>query len=101
MQRVGIRELKARLSHYLREVARGVPYEVTDRGEVVAELRPPGGVPGESRYEARFRDLVRSGKLHPATRPSRPGLFHPITEPLPPGVLGQILDELKADRYLP
>lgn len=41
MKTVGIRELKNRLSEYLREVRRGESVLVTDRGEVVAELSPP------------------------------------------------------------
>jgi prevent-host-death family protein len=39
---VGIRELKNRLSEYLREVRLGESVLVTDRGEAVAELTPPG-----------------------------------------------------------
>jgi prevent-host-death family protein len=39
---VGIRELKNRLSDYLRQVRSGERVLVTDRGHVVAELTPPG-----------------------------------------------------------
>lgn len=39
---VGVRELKNRLSEYLRAVRAGERVLVTDRGEVVAELAPPG-----------------------------------------------------------
>ena len=42
MQTVGVRELKNRLSEYLRRVRLGERVLVTDRGEVVAELLPPG-----------------------------------------------------------
>ena len=42
MKTVGVRELKNRLSEYLREVRAGAGVLVTDRGEVVAELTPPG-----------------------------------------------------------
>lgn len=42
MKVVGIRELKARLSRYLRDVQAGDVILVTDRGRVVAELRQPG-----------------------------------------------------------
>ena len=42
MKAVAVKELKNRLSHYLREVASGEIVLVTDRGRVVAELhRPP------------------------------------------------------------
>jgi antitoxin (DNA-binding transcriptional repressor) of toxin-antitoxin stability system len=37
--KVGTKELKNRLSHYLRLVQQGEPVQVTDRGAVVAELR--------------------------------------------------------------
>jgi prevent-host-death family protein len=42
MKSVGVRELKNRLSEYLRDVRAGERVLVTDRGEVVAELAPPG-----------------------------------------------------------
>ena len=41
MKTVAVRELKSRLSEYLREVRRGESVLVTDRGQVVAELSPP------------------------------------------------------------
>jgi antitoxin (DNA-binding transcriptional repressor) of toxin-antitoxin stability system len=37
--KVGTKELKNRLSHYIRLVQQGEPVQVTDRGAVVAELR--------------------------------------------------------------
>ena len=42
MKTVGVRELKNRLSEYLREVRAGENVLVTDRGEVIAEVSPPG-----------------------------------------------------------
>jgi antitoxin (DNA-binding transcriptional repressor) of toxin-antitoxin stability system len=42
MKIVGIRELKNGLSEYLRRVRAGESVLVTDRGEVIAELAPPG-----------------------------------------------------------
>ena len=51
VKRVGIRELKNRLSEYLRQVRNGEEILVTDRGEVVAELRKPGsGHPAAARF---------------------------------------------------
>jgi antitoxin (DNA-binding transcriptional repressor) of toxin-antitoxin stability system len=41
MKTVGVRDLKNRLSEYLREVRRGESVLVTDRGQVVAEFSPP------------------------------------------------------------
>lgn len=40
LQRVGIRELRQNLSVYLREIAKGRSFEVTDRGRPVAMLVP-------------------------------------------------------------
>ena len=40
MKAVGVKDLKARLSQYLRAVRAGETYLVTDRDQVVAELRP-------------------------------------------------------------
>ena len=42
MKAVGLRELKNRLSEYIRDVRAGEGILVTDRGQVVAELNPPG-----------------------------------------------------------
>ena len=60
MKAIGIRELKAQLSRYLREVAEGEVVFVTDRGRVVAELRAPGEprVIEESATERRLRQLA-------------------------------------------
>jgi prevent-host-death family protein len=41
MRAVAVKELKSRLSAYLREVAKGEVVLVTDRGRVIAELRRP------------------------------------------------------------
>jgi prevent-host-death family protein len=37
---VGTKQLKNRLSHYLRCVRRGEPVQVADRGEVIAVIQP-------------------------------------------------------------
>src|SRR5262245_39923340 len=42
MKTVGVRELKNRLSEYIRQVRAGESILVTDRGKVVAELGAPG-----------------------------------------------------------
>jgi prevent-host-death family protein len=39
---VGVRELKNNLSHYLRDVKRGKPITITERGQSVALLMPAG-----------------------------------------------------------
>jgi antitoxin (DNA-binding transcriptional repressor) of toxin-antitoxin stability system len=61
MKRVGVRELKNRLSEYLREVRAGERLLVTDRGEVIAELAPPGQGGRETDVPAALLVLARRG----------------------------------------
>jgi prevent-host-death family protein len=56
---VGTKELKNRLSHYLRRVREGETVRVTDRGEVIAELRPVS--PARSDDERGLRELEALG----------------------------------------
>jgi len=63
MKSVGLRELKNRLSEYVREVRSGEAVLVTDRGEVVAELTPPGQGSDERSVAAGLVALARRGQL--------------------------------------
>lgn len=53
---VGVRELKARLSEYLKQVADGNVIEVTSRGKPVARILPTG-----RKKKSDAMDLVREG----------------------------------------
>ncbi len=99
MKSVGVKQLKARLSEYLRLVRMGETVLVTDRDEVVAEIRPAHrqGATGLS-VEERLQALADAGDL---TRPSLPkgdwtwkvkGLG------LPAGTAAKLLDEVRDDR---
>ena len=76
---VGLRELKNRLSRYIRHVRAGHAVVVTDRGHVVAELRPPGELPLGSQVDPALvqlanRDLLIVGAqngadVYPRLRP--------------------------------
>lgn len=59
-QRVGVRELRQNLSHYLRRVAAGERFEVTEHNLPVAVLSP---LPGRSSAIDR---LLAEGRLVPA-----------------------------------
>jgi antitoxin (DNA-binding transcriptional repressor) of toxin-antitoxin stability system len=61
MKTVGIRELKNRLSEYLRQVRSGESVLVTDRGEVVAEVSPPGQSRADSSVPAGLLALAKRG----------------------------------------
>lgn len=62
---VGIRDLKNKLSEYLRHVRLGESVLVTDRGEVVAELLAPGLGRSDPSVPAGIQSLVRRGLLTP------------------------------------
>ena len=68
MVNVGTRELKNRLSHYLRRVREaGESIYVTDRGEVVAELRPAGRLTKKSAQQDVLLALVATGDISTGT----------------------------------
>jgi len=80
MKAVGIKVLKARLSEYLREVKAGETVLVTERDEVIAELRParrqatPPGDLDEVLQRLSDRGEVR---LRSATRPANWAAIRP------------------------
>jgi prevent-host-death family protein len=54
---VGVRELKNKLSQYLRDVKKGKPITITERGQSVAIL-----MPAESQSDTQLaRELTRKG----------------------------------------
>ena len=60
MKTVSVSVLKAQLSHYLREVARGGEIQVVDRGVPVARIT---GATGSGDNDARRERLAASGVL--------------------------------------
>jgi antitoxin (DNA-binding transcriptional repressor) of toxin-antitoxin stability system len=80
MTTVGIRELKAHLSHYVRLARQGERVIVTDRGREVAELRAVTPV------QAGLKELIDSGMVKwsggkPTTFPRRRTLrSEPLSE---------------------
>jgi prevent-host-death family protein len=63
MKSVGLRDLKNRLSEYVREVRSGEAVLVTDRGEVVAEIIPPGQGVDERGVPSALVALARRGQV--------------------------------------
>jgi antitoxin (DNA-binding transcriptional repressor) of toxin-antitoxin stability system len=95
MKAVGVRELKNRLSEYLRLVRNGEEILVTDRGEVVAELRQPSprvDLPYPALVEAVRRGRARLGIAN------RPDLYQPLPPAMPRGSAAKLLDEERGSR---
>jgi antitoxin (DNA-binding transcriptional repressor) of toxin-antitoxin stability system len=93
MYAVGIRELKNRLSEYVRLAAAGERVLVTDRDRVVAELTAPRPGTAATVSDAAIADLVRRGLATPPlirerSRASKPGAMK----------LDEILADLDTDR---
>jgi prevent-host-death family protein len=98
MKTVGVRELKNRLSEYLRQVRSGESVLVTDRGEVIAELSAPGRAAADASVPAGLLALARRGlitvgspgdsSLYPALPRSKRGKHN----------AAQLLDEERGSR---
>lgn len=74
MAAVGIRELKNRLSRYLKRVRAGERLVVTERGKPVAIISPPAVTPADGRIEAMLREGIArwgGGKPRGTRRPPR------------------------------
>lgn len=78
MKTVGVRDLKNKLSEYLRHVRLGETILVTDRGEVVAELLPPGQGRVDPSVPAGLQSLVKRGLLTLGT-PAGKDMYPPLT----------------------
>ncbi len=94
MKAIGIRELKAHLSRYVREVGSGEIVLVTDRGRVVAELRAPGGTAArpETDLDRRLRELASRVPLAIGERHDG-SVYRVSPVKAPPGTAKVMLDE--------
>ena len=97
VKEVGIRELKNRLSHYVRQARAGQEILVTDRGEGVAELVPPQrrrqGLP----LRQRLSEMARRG-LATVGVPRVRRLYRRLPRIAPRGTAKRLLDADRADR---
>jgi prevent-host-death family protein len=106
MKAVGIRELKNRLSEYLRYVRVGETVLVTDRGEVIAEIVTPGsrtfdGVPSEvlESLPAGLLQLAREGHVKLPTKKHDPSIYRqrPTGPYLSSKRVAELLDESRGE----
>jgi len=99
---VGVKQLKAKLSEYLRLVKRGETILVTDRDEVVAELRPARRQPGvPDDLDGLLDALADSGEITRASLPTAGWTWHVQGLGLPSGTAQRLLGEVRAERGSP
>jgi antitoxin (DNA-binding transcriptional repressor) of toxin-antitoxin stability system len=100
MKVVGIRELKARLSEYLRDVRRGEVILVTDRQRVVAELRPPGTHLPVAVDDVAYRldQLAQNGDVQPPRLQKKDWSWRPSGLGLSAGTADRLLGSLREER---
>jgi prevent-host-death family protein len=92
MASTGIRELKNKLSSYIRRIESGERIAITAHGRVVAELVPPGAA-AQGRSN-RFEELIASGVIRPPIEAGDPTEGWPDIA-LPGGTAAELID---ADR---
>lgn len=97
MVAVGVRELKNRLSEFLRRVRAGERILVTKRGEVVAELRQPGGPEEGLDVPSGLAALIRDGRASPGS-PNDPEAYPALDRLLPDGEARRLLEEERGTR---
>jgi len=96
MRTVGIRELKNRLSEFLRLVQQGEVVLVTDRGRVIAELRQPTAAETATPYPLLARAALE-GKVRQGA-PNRPDLYVRMGRPAGDFNALEMLEESRGDR---
>ncbi len=102
MKAVGVKQLKARLSEYIRLVRTGETILVMDRDEVVAELRP-------ARRQRRVGDefeeildrLADAGEITRAGLPKLDWTWRAKGLGLPSGTARRLLEDVRGDRSAP
>jgi antitoxin (DNA-binding transcriptional repressor) of toxin-antitoxin stability system len=99
MKSVGVKQLKSRLSEYLRLVQSGETVLVTDRDEVVAELRPARRQPGAAdSLDGLLDSLAERGEVTRAGLPKRRWTWKAKGLGLAAGSANALLDEIRSDR---
>jgi prevent-host-death family protein len=97
MRVVGIRELKSRLSEYVRVVREGEHLLITDRGRVVARILPADE--SDSQMDQGTNELVSRGLMKPAAIPNSPDRYPRMRPVLRAGISSRdLLDAERGER---
>jgi antitoxin (DNA-binding transcriptional repressor) of toxin-antitoxin stability system len=98
MKAVNLRELKNRLGGYVREVRAGEVILVTDRGQVVAELRPPlHDARAASDATRGLERLASEGKARLGA-PNTGDVYSVVTRRARTGLVERLVDEDRGDQ---
>lgn len=99
MKSAGVRDVKNRISYYLRMVSQGETVLVTDRGEVVAQLAPPPHAtwPSIDSDEFALSQLARLGRLRQGRSVLSVGQVS-LPSPNVTIDLAAMLDQIRSDR---
>lgn len=101
MKAIGVRELKAKLSSYLRDARAGEIILVTDRSQVIAQLGPAGHAEKNEEPDPVVRvvqALADSGSLTRRARARGDWIWRPAPSPrLPAGTAERVIDDLRRD----
>ena len=79
MHAVGVRDLKSRLTHYLRLIKGGEKVMVTERGKPIALIRPLDESESLTSIEERLAALAKQGLIR---LPTKKGQFDLKTRPI-------------------
>ena len=99
MKSVGVKMLKNNLSKYLKLVRRGETVLVTDRHEVIAEIRRPPAAGGTDRLHAFLEEEARLGRVILATEDNPRAIeeLQALPRPRKPIDVQALMDEIRAD----
>ncbi len=97
MKTVGLRELKNRLSEYVRHVRAGEGVLVTDRGEVIAELVAPGSLADDRGLPPALMAMAKGGRLTLGTD-NDAGVYPKLSRLLTRGRAAELLDDERGQR---
>ncbi len=99
MRSVGVKQLKSRLSEYLRLVRSGQTILVTYRDEVVAEMRPTRRRPGTAdSLDQILNSLAEQGEVTRARLPKRKWKWKAKGLGLGAGSANVLIDEIRGER---
>ncbi len=96
MQTVGIRNLKSRLSEYVRMVQAGERVTVTNRGNPVMDLVPHS--PQQLDPDDALLRLARAGVVRLGTKGPAVYSQPPAEDRLPASVVAELLDAVRGER---